>query len=192
MKAPGQILAPGGRTITEKIRNAIEADSVLTAGGSKVLARSKRNHNRNEQRREIKIQKHFNDETLRATTGATDALPQWSRVKVTDVPRGYEIPCSPGPEKALLQKEHERLMIEGVAALIGRVFKDDSEVRAVLFAVIKPPGISDSDNKALAQETGLSVPQVEAAKARLRYRAAKRNDPIMEEIRQLLRQGGQI
>ncbi|SUB56183.1 Uncharacterised protein [Brucella anthropi] len=47
-----------------------------------------------------------------------------------------------------------------------------------MVAIIKPPGIAEKNNIAIARATKLTVAQVEAAKARIKYRIRKSKNPL--------------
>ncbi|ABS17399.1 MULTISPECIES: hypothetical protein [Hyphomicrobiales] len=138
----------------------------------------------------MKVEQYHGNEDLLASNGATTTIPPNARVKINGVPRGYEVPCAPSPEQLVLRHERDKELQAAMAAVIVKVFADDPEARDVMVAIIKPPGIAEKNNIAIARATKLTVAQVEAAKARIKYRIRKSKNPLVHEIRQMLK-GGQ-
>ena len=56
-----------------------------------------------------------------------------------------------------------------------------------MLAIMKPPGLKFSDNKAISQATGLTIKQVTTAKARMKYRVRKTGTEAFAELIQLVK-----
>ena len=170
---------------TGSVSKALEqqADDILKLAG---FPRVTREAIERQVRRHYEIlSKNSRDERILLLHGADGFL---ERTKNSETPErmrqssGTIVGCSSTPEDLLFEARASEAFSAAVKHLFDEIFKDDQIVKILLATIILPPHIDFKKTSEISKHTGLSVPMINAAKSRIRYKLKARNFSSVSDL----------
>lgn len=154
-------------------RKALErqADKFLRANGDSVL--SPKDEYRKAVRRSNIVARHVADSRMQETHGISESISSSKKRALTEdmhVESIGELPHTPSTENIVVDSIKPEEFDQALIFLFDNVFNEDKIARIILIDVLKNQSGNLRKTEEVSSSTGLSIKQINSAKARIRYK----------------------